>query len=164
MHAKEFRVSLEEMEEILREETVGYLGLSADGQPYVVPLNYAYVGRRILFHCGLTGKKLEYLKTNPRVCFTVGRQREEMRAHAERFPCFLDSHSVICVGRARVVEDLQERQRALTTFQRCYQPEAEEISPRRAEGCCTVEIEISEMTGRKVVAREYSYWRYVFDQ
>ena len=31
--------SRDEMEQILREEEVGYLGLADEGQPYVVPLN-----------------------------------------------------------------------------------------------------------------------------
>jgi nitroimidazol reductase NimA-like FMN-containing flavoprotein (pyridoxamine 5'-phosphate oxidase superfamily) len=34
-----FIESHEEMEELLREEEVGYLGLSMEGKAYVVPLN-----------------------------------------------------------------------------------------------------------------------------
>ena len=63
-----------EMEQILREEVLGYLGLAGESQPYVVPLNYAYTPGRILFHCALSGQKLETIRRNPRVCFTVGRQ------------------------------------------------------------------------------------------
>lgn len=54
MQSKEFIVSRHEMEELLREEVIGYLGLSMDGKPYVVPLNYGYVEGRILFHGALT--------------------------------------------------------------------------------------------------------------
>ena len=51
MPSREFIESREEMERILSEETVGYLGLSMNGKPYVVPLNYGYVGGKISFHC-----------------------------------------------------------------------------------------------------------------
>jgi len=40
MQSRDFNESRQEMEELLREETIGYLGLSMDDAPYVVPLNY----------------------------------------------------------------------------------------------------------------------------
>jgi len=47
---KEFIESREEMEQLLGEEVIGFLGLSADGELYVVPVNYAYVDGTISFH------------------------------------------------------------------------------------------------------------------
>ena len=164
MAVREFVESREEMELILGEETVGYLGLSMDGQPYVVPLNYAYVDGRILFHCAMTGKKLDYLKRNQQVCFAVGRQSGEVRRHAEGDPCHVDSDSVICYGRARVVEDLEERKEVLDTFNRCFRSDAEEIPLEAARKCCAVVIKIIEMTGRGERERERTYWRYSFEE
>ena len=162
MSPKDFIESREEIEEILKQETIGYLGLSTDGMPYVVPLNYGYIGGKVIFHCGLTGKKLDYLKANPRVCFTVGRQSGEVRRHGTGDPCHVDSDSVICYGEARVIEDLDERKVALDTFNRCYQEDAEEISLEEASECYAVEIEISEMTGRQEREQKSTYWRYGF--
>jgi nitroimidazol reductase NimA-like FMN-containing flavoprotein (pyridoxamine 5'-phosphate oxidase superfamily) len=42
--------ALQEMERILREETVGYVGLSREGEAYVVPVNYFYADGTIAFH------------------------------------------------------------------------------------------------------------------
>ena len=67
MEEQGFIDSREEMEKILQEEEIGYLGLSLEGRPYVVPLNYSYGNGKIVFHCGLKGKKLDYLKSNPRM-------------------------------------------------------------------------------------------------
>jgi len=159
MTTREFIESREEMERILQEETVGYLGLSLDGQPYVVPLNYGYVEGKLLFHCALTGKKLDYLKGNPQVCFAVGRQSGQVRRHAEGDPCHVDNDSVICYGRARIIEDLAERRRALDTFNRCFDPDAEEISLDAASRCCAVEIQITEMTGRQEREGKRTYWK-----
>jgi nitroimidazol reductase NimA-like FMN-containing flavoprotein (pyridoxamine 5'-phosphate oxidase superfamily) len=72
MSPREFVVSCTEMEQILREETVGYLGLSVGSQPYVVPLNYGYLEGKILFRCALTGMKLDHIQAKPQVCFTGG--------------------------------------------------------------------------------------------
>jgi nitroimidazol reductase NimA-like FMN-containing flavoprotein (pyridoxamine 5'-phosphate oxidase superfamily) len=150
------------MEEILCEEEVGYLGLSVAGQPYVVPLNYAYVEGRILFHCALTGLKLDYLRENPQVCFTVGRQSGEVRRHAEGDLCHVDSDSVICYGQARMIEDLRDRKSALDAFNHRYRPDASSISLESTKKCGAVEIRIVEMTGRREREQERTYWRYRF--
>jgi nitroimidazol reductase NimA-like FMN-containing flavoprotein (pyridoxamine 5'-phosphate oxidase superfamily) len=164
MAIREFVESREEMEEILMRETVGYLGLSRDGQPYVVPLNYAYVEGRILFHCAPSGQKLDYLRANPRVCLSVGRQSGGVQRHAGGNPCHVDSESVLCFGTARVLDDAGQRQPALNAFNRCFRPDAAEISAEEAAGCAVVEIEIEEMTGRRERQedRQRTYWRYAF--
>lgn len=151
-----------EMEEILRQETIGWLGLSGDGGPYVVPLNYAYVDGRILFHCALEGAKLDCIRANPEVCLSVGRQAGEVRRHAGGGVCHVDSDSVICFGRARILEDITERTAALNAFQRAFDPQAAPIPEPRVRGCCAVEIVIREMTGRRERARQRTLWRHVF--
>ena len=60
-----------EIEEVLREAQVGRLGTSVDGQPYVVPLSFAYHDGNIIFHGAREGKKMEDIARNPRVCFEV---------------------------------------------------------------------------------------------
>lgn len=162
MAVREFVETREEMECVLREENVGYLGLAADGQPYVVPLSYAYVDGCILFHCALTGRKLDAIRANPQVCFTVGRQTGQVERHRNSDPCHVESDSVICTGVARIVEDLEERQRVLNSFNRCLRPEAEPITREEAESCGAVEIRINEMTGRRERGRKRTYWRYRF--
>ena len=163
MSSKQFDESREEMERILREETLGYLGLSMDGMPYVIPLNYGYVEGKILFHCALTGKKLEYLRANPQVCFTVGRQAGKIVRHPQGALCHVENDSVICYGKARIVEDVEERREILTMFNHCLQPDAEEIILAAAAKCYAVEITITEMTGRQQREKKHTYWRYRFE-
>jgi nitroimidazol reductase NimA-like FMN-containing flavoprotein (pyridoxamine 5'-phosphate oxidase superfamily) len=163
MPSRKFNESREEMEKILREETVGYLGLSMEDKPYVVPLNYGYVEGKILFHGALTGQKLNYLKANPQVCFTVGRQSGKVVRHPQGALCHVENDSVICYGLARIIESAAERRQILTTFNRCFQPDAEEITLQAASRCCAVEIKITEMTGRRQRELEFTYWRYRFE-
>jgi len=162
MASRAFIESREEMEHLLREEVVGYLGLAMDGNPYVVPLNYGYVDGKILFHGAFTGKKMAHLKANPQVCFTVARQSGQVRRHGEGDPCHVDNDSVICYGTARVIEDVEERQAVLTTFNRCFRADADELSLDRAKNCAAVEITITEMTGRQEREQKTTYWRHVF--
>ena len=162
MEEQGFIESREEMEKMLQEEELGYLGLSLEGRPYVVPLNYSYTDGKILFHCGLKGKKLDAIKANPFVCFTVARQPGRVREHPGGDPCHVDSDSVICHGRARMLDDLEGRKVALNDFNRRFRPAAPDVPLERVKNCGMVEITIAEMTGRQERARKRTCWRYVF--
>jgi len=159
----EFVESKVEMEALLRQETLGNLGLSADGRPYVVPLNYVYAEGRIIFHCALAGKKLDYIRANPQVCFTVGHQAGRVHDHVQDL-CQLDSDSVICYGRARIVGSVKERKALLDIFNRHFDPNAASISIERAQNCGVVEIEIVEMTGRRDRKDGQTFWRVQFTE
>ena len=159
---QEFIESRTEMEEFLRQETIGYLGLSVDGNPYVVPLNYAYADGKILFHCALEGRKLDAIRANPSVCFAVGRQSGEVRRHAGGSVCHVDSDSVLCFGTARILETHEEKAAALNAFSRAFSPDAPDLPEKDITRCGIVEIAVSEMTGRGERARKRTLWRHVF--
>ncbi len=160
MPPRKFLDAREEMEKILERETLGFLGLCRDGEPYVVPLNYAYTEGRILFHCARTGRKLEYLKENPRVCFTVGTQSGRVVRHPQGASCRAEHESVVCYGTARLLEDLEERGRALNEFNRRLQKGAPDVTSDAASGCMAVEIRIEEMTGRRWGNGKHAGWKY----
>ncbi len=157
-----FIESREEMDQILLEETLGFLGVSANGEPYVVPLNYVYIDGRILFHCALTGKKLELLRQNPQVCFTVGRQSGKIIRHPQGASCRADHDSVICRGAARIIEKVEERRKILDEFNRRLRPDAEGITLEAASKCLAVEIRVEEMTGRRWRKGKRDYWKFRF--
>ena len=161
MTQRAFVESRTEMEEILREEGLGFLGLSDKTGPYIVPLNYAYVEDSIVFHCALEGRKLDCIRAQPAVCFTVARQTGEVRSHFGT-ACHDENDSVICIGRARIVEDPAEKARLLNALNRHFNPQEVDIAPQRVASCAVVQIRIAEMTGRRERKRKAIYWRYRF--
>jgi len=151
-----------EMERILQEESIGHLAMAADDDLYVIPLNYTYVGGRILFHCALEGKKLDSIRRNPGVCFEVSRQNGPPVPHAGD-ACDAPFESVICWGQARAIDDLEERQAMLNVFQARYDTPAkkrEPISPERTAKCGAVEITVTRMTGRQCAGEEKASWEW----
>jgi nitroimidazol reductase NimA-like FMN-containing flavoprotein (pyridoxamine 5'-phosphate oxidase superfamily) len=160
-----FLESRDEMEELLQAMSFGFLGLSLNGTPYVVPVNYSYANGMIVLHGALEGKKLDFMKTNPRVCFTVGRQVGPLRDHSVGTLCHVDSDSVICYGTARIIEDLEERKMALNAFNRRFRPDAPDVPDvpiERMQKCGVVAIKILKMTGRRERDRKRTHWRYIF--
>ena len=49
---------------------IGRLGCIAEGEPYVVPINYVFVEGSIYSH-SLPGRKIEALRAQPRACLQV---------------------------------------------------------------------------------------------
>jgi nitroimidazol reductase NimA-like FMN-containing flavoprotein (pyridoxamine 5'-phosphate oxidase superfamily) len=155
--------SREEIEKILRKETLGFLGMAKDRIPYVIPLTYVYTNGKIIFHCALQGKKLDYIRTNPRVCFAAGRQSGKTMRHPQGGGCKADNDSAVCYGKARIVDDINERCRILNTFNQMLRPGAREVLVKEVERCHAIEITITEMTGRRQrKGLEYTYWEYRF--
>lgn len=65
-------VSKSKAREILRAGEYGILStVSADGQPYGVPVNYCCTDDSIYFHCALEGHKVANLSNNNKVSFCV---------------------------------------------------------------------------------------------
>ena len=95
-----------EAREILDKGEYGILStMSADGQPYGVPVSYACGQDVIYFHCAPTGHKLENLSGNNKVSFCVVGQTELV---PEEFGTKYES--VIVLGKAFEVSEAEKRQ------------------------------------------------------
>jgi nitroimidazol reductase NimA-like FMN-containing flavoprotein (pyridoxamine 5'-phosphate oxidase superfamily) len=55
---------------LLRKARLGRLACASEGQPYVVPITYAADGND-LYGFSLLGQKVEWMRTNPKVCVQV---------------------------------------------------------------------------------------------
>jgi nitroimidazol reductase NimA-like FMN-containing flavoprotein (pyridoxamine 5'-phosphate oxidase superfamily) len=84
-------------------------------------------------------------------------------SHPQGAECPADSDSVICYGRARIIEDIQERCKILNKFNRCLQPQAREITEEEVELCSAVEISIEQMTGRTERDSKCTFWKWNID-
>lgn len=72
MRRKDKEISeFEQIEAILKRERVCRLALSENNTPYLVPLSYGYANKTLYFHSAPEGKKIEILRTNPKLCFEI---------------------------------------------------------------------------------------------
>lgn len=70
MRRKDKEIGTDQAIHFLTECEYGVLStVDNDGQPYGVPLNYAYKDNCIYFHCALEGHKTDNIKDNPKVSF-----------------------------------------------------------------------------------------------
>lgn len=130
-----------ECEALLARAFFGRLGTSHEGQPYVVPVLFAFVAGRIYIHSRPSGLKIEYLERNPRVCFEVDEvagleTAERLCAYAVRY------RSVVALGAAYLLEDEAAKERALGHLIAKYAPDHVGEMPAREE---TVRVAVIEM-------------------
>lgn len=65
--------SREEIDEIIRGCLVCRLALALENEPYLVPVSFGYDGESLFFHTASSGRKIDFLETNNRVCFEFER-------------------------------------------------------------------------------------------
>lgn len=136
-------MSRDECEELLANSRFGRIGLSTGDRPYVLPMSYVYAGGAILLHSGLSGKKLDMARENPRVSFEVDSvERGRWR-------------SVIASGRVRLSSDAGAKERLFDLFTRGEMGGHGGKAFRRVDmeemPMVIWEIEIEELTGREGV-------------
>jgi nitroimidazol reductase NimA-like FMN-containing flavoprotein (pyridoxamine 5'-phosphate oxidase superfamily) len=138
-----------EIEKILREMDFGFLGLSNNEKPYVIPISYAYEGNRIYLHAALKGLKLEYIRNNPQVCFTVAEQ-QQLIPNLDPCKVSVRYRSVIARGKATLVEEPDDKITALQIIAAKYSPGSagSAIDSRKANSVAVIVIEIEEITGK----------------
>ena len=155
---------LAEMEDLLRHAEVGRLALSDENKPYVIPVNFAYEDKKIIFHCALRGKKLDILRKNPDCCFEVDQFMGEVSYHYDAL-CHLDYDSVLAYGKARIETDEDCKLRFFSLLHSKYKefyrkPQSEgglqfTKSYKTFSVAHCVVIDVEELTGRRERTLEY---------
>jgi nitroimidazol reductase NimA-like FMN-containing flavoprotein (pyridoxamine 5'-phosphate oxidase superfamily) len=129
------------------------------GQPYITPLNYAFRGEKIYFHCKLTGRKLNNLAENNRVCFEVSHATKMTISEDRPCACATRYQSVLAFGTARVVVDPAEKAALLNLLveRHAAGKPFHPVDEQQAAGCAVVEICIEQISGKLNVDPEETY-------
>ena len=104
MRRKKNQRSEQEAYEYLNRAEWGVLSLCADGLPYGVPMSHATVGKIIYLHAALEGQKLDFIRANPKACFTAVASAEVLRTMGS-----MSYECVMAFGTMRMVEGDEER-------------------------------------------------------
>jgi len=136
---------LDQLRAFLDAATVGYLGVCREGEPYVVPVNFARDGETIFIHSATTGKKVAFLEANPQVCFCVVPRAVQVEGKGA-----FSFDSVLVYGRAEFVADREAKRRAYLTLIDKYEPILREtLGEKCIDGSAIIAIRIEKMTGKR---------------
>jgi nitroimidazol reductase NimA-like FMN-containing flavoprotein (pyridoxamine 5'-phosphate oxidase superfamily) len=148
MRRKDKEIGTDEAINLLTDCEYGVLStVDNDGQPYGVPLNYAYKDNCIYFHCALKGHKIDNLDDNPKVSFcAVGNTKVLPSEFATEYV------SAVVFG---VASELQgtERYNAFVLILEKFSPDFMEEGKKYIEKLDKVtkviKIEIQHISGKK---------------
>ena len=139
----------EEMEKIINEAQVCYLGMSEDDNPYVLPMNFIYDSGAFYLHAALEGHKLEVLKGNPKVCINFNTGNELFHRHKEVGCSWgMKFKSVNAYGKACFIEDYAEKYRVMQLFMLKFSGESYEFSEPSIRNVAIIRVDVEKITGK----------------
>ena len=118
------------------------------GQPYGVPLSFAYDGRESIYlHCAPEGHKLDNLRLNPQACFTVLGRTQLL---PDQFSTVYES--AIAFGSVSELEG-EEKRRALRLIAAKYNPGEDAANEAYIEAnfarVAVLHFHIAHLTGKQ---------------
>lgn len=125
----------QQIEDVLKNQLIGRIGCSLDGNTYIVPISYAYDGKYIYCHT-TEGKKTAIMRQNPKVCFEV----EEMKDMS-------NWKSVVLQGEFEELKDTIDRNNAMRSLLNRYLPVISSITTHIGESWPFHSDNISEING-----------------
>ena len=148
---KKNEISIDATKELLHSSRRGVLAVNGDeGYPYAIPINYLYdeENNRIIFHGAKAGHKVDSLKKNDKICFTIY-GNETIKE--EKWAPYLQS--VVIFGKCHLVENKDETISMLKKFALKYYPNEEMVNKEiefSGRGVQMFEIEIEHLSGKEV--------------
>jgi len=137
-----------EIDALIRSCNVCRLGLYDGHEPYVVPLSFGYDGEAFYFHGASQGRKTDCIRLHPRVCFELDDGGSLKRgAVACRFS--MNYRSVIGSGDAEILEDLDEKRRALDLIMAQYTDGEFSYPDAAVRGISVIKVSIKEISAKR---------------
>ena len=143
------QLTQEECEKILERGRTGVLAvLGDDGYPYTVPINYYYTDGKIYLHCAKSGHKLDAIRSNPKVSFSVVERDDILQ---EKFTTLFKS--AVAFGKAEILADKEEMRSSVTALAEKYCSDFLDKVPAEVERgfdmLCMIKINIEHLTGKQ---------------
>jgi len=136
---------------ILDTAKILHLGLAVDNEPYVVPMNYGYTyeeDKLVLYlHSALKGKKLDMMRSNPNVFFSIDCDRMPFEG---RVPCQygLVYSSIMGRGTATIVENVEEKKQAMSILMKTQTGKDFTFEDRLVSIVAVIRIDVTEYTAK----------------
>lgn len=120
--------------------------------PYIIPMNYGYEmsddSLVLYFHCAYEGKKLDILRKNNTICFSIFHEGEPSYYET---PCNFGYFysSVIGNGKAEIVETSTEKERALHIIVEHQTGKSYTFTKEQAATVCVFKVVATDFTGKR---------------
>ena len=133
------------IEKILRAGKTCQLAFTAEPAPYLVTLNYGYHDGALYFHSACEGRKIELIRENRAVAFTVALDLGLIKG-ATACDWSVRFQSVVGYGKISLLESPEEKQQGLDLFMAHYSDEKFSYPDKMVQATAVYKLVISQMT------------------
>ena len=113
----------EELRDVFNDGKIAQIAFIDGKEPYIVTLNYGYAWEtekpRLYFHSANEGRKIDLIKKNPRVCFTIAIYDPFVKGE-KACNYGMKYRSIVGYGTVRIVENIEERILGLNLLMKQY--------------------------------------------
>ena len=134
--------SEEEKFEIINKCDFCRIGLAGpEGIPYVIPMCFAFDGNYLYLHAGPTGKKIDILKENNRICAEFSTDYQMFYQH-EQVACSygINYRSVLLYGNVEFIEDFTHKKEILNKIMQKYAGKSFSYNDPAIRNVCVMRI------------------------
>jgi hypothetical protein len=147
-HDKEIR-DRELIDSILAKARVLRLGLCKDNRAYIVPVSFGYDGAFLYFHTAREGLKIDYIRSNPHVCFEAEHDVRVVENKGDACLWTQSFYSVIGYGTIEEITDAAGRVDALNRIMNHYSGRKWVFDERRLEMTRLWRVSVDRVTGKR---------------
>jgi nitroimidazol reductase NimA-like FMN-containing flavoprotein (pyridoxamine 5'-phosphate oxidase superfamily) len=141
--------SRDEIDAVIRSAEVCRIAFADHDEPYVVPVSFGYDGEALFIHTAKTGRKLDFIAANNRVCFEL-EANVAIRAHeTEACDWTFEFESVIGYGTIIELTENRDKARGLNQIMLHYSGRAWEIEETEIATTRVWRIDIESLTGKR---------------
>ena len=140
-------IDQDEIQAIIDRSLVCRLAMVDGDTPYIVPLCFGYDSDTLYFHSANTGRKLDILRRNPKVCFEF---EVNCRVKPGENACKwgMSFKSVIGFGKVTYIESSTAKRGALDTIIRQYGGDAGDYTEAKLKSTVVFAVDIESMSGK----------------
>ena len=139
----------DEIDRIIRTALVCRIAFADGNEPYIVPVSFGYDGRAIFIHTARTGRKLEFVTANDRVCFELEANVTLLENHDDPCAWSFAFESVIGYGTMSELTESADKTAALNHIMRHYSGRDWDIDTASVATTRAWRIDIESLTGKR---------------
>ena len=146
-----------EIADLLRQADICRIATSVNDQPFISANTFWYDGERIFFHTASEGRTLTNIGLNPRVCLEVDWRGQWLPAKTA-LAFSVEYTGVVVFGRAYLLEDAAEKERALQGLLDKYFPDLKSgvdyrpITPEERDQTAVFAVDVEAWSAKRKVA------------
>lgn len=142
---------INEILKILDKSKIVHIGLVDGDEPYVVPMNYGYTYENekltLYLHCATEGKKLDIIRKNPKVFFSI---ESDIEPFSGQVACQYGTSysSVMGKGTVSIKEEPQDKMKYLSLFMKTQTGLDFEFNERLVSAVSVIKINVTSFTAK----------------